>query len=236
MEFPSASKIRAERLKLDSALFERVISNLIENSVTAPCEKEIRMVKLAIEASNDEITFQIIDNGEGISEENLEKVFEKRFTTKSNGTGQGLSFVKAQVDSWKGEISIKSLLGTGTTVTLRLPVAEKLKFVILDDDKYLLERYQKMLQRFGNEARTFRTGKELLDNVKSISPESIFLLDYDLGSDEVGTDVAQKLSKMGMKNLYLHTGNPMTDEMDFPFLKGILTKGNFVETIEKLEQ
>ena len=74
-----------------------------------------------------------------------------------------------------------------------------------------------------------------MDNIKSISPESIFLLDYDLGSDEVGTDVAIKLNKLGMKNLYLHTGNPMTDEMNYPFLKGILTKGNFAETMERLK-
>ena len=229
------SKIKVERLKLDSALFERVISNLIENSVMASCEKEIHKVKLTAEASNNEIIFQVIDNGEGISEENLKNVFEKGFTTKSNGTGQGLSFVKAQVESWKGEISINSALGAGTTVTISLPQAEKTKFVILDDDKYLLDRYQKMLQRFGNETQTFKTSKELLDNAKSISPESIFLLDYDLGSEEVGTDVALKLSKMGMKNLYLHTGNPMTDEMDYPFLKGILTKGNFAETMKALK-
>ncbi len=228
------SKIKSERIKLDSALFERVIFNLVENSVTAPCKKENLIVKLTAEPSNDGIIIQLIDNGEGISEENLKKVFEKGFTTKSNGTGQGLSFVKAQVESWKGEISINSTLRAGTTVTLSLPLAEKPKFIILDDDKYLLDRYQKMLQRFGNEARTFRTGKELLDNAKSINPESIFLLDYDLGNNEVGTDVAQKLSKMGMKNLYLHTGNPMTDEMDYPFLKGILTKGNFAETMKAL--
>ena len=91
-----------------------------------------------------------------------------------------------------------------------------------------------MLHRFGNEAQTYKTGKDLLDDIKNISPESIFLLDYVLGSEEVGTDVAQKFSKMGMKNLYLHTGNSMTDEMDYPFLKGVLTKGNFAETMKRL--
>lgn len=228
------SKLNAERFKLDSALFERVISNIIENSVTTPCDKETRIVEIKAFIRENKIVFQSIDNGEGISEGNLKKIFEKGFTTKSNGTGQGLSFVKAQVESWKGEVSINSTLGEGTTVILTLPLAEKPKFVILDDDKYLLDRYQKMLERFGNEAQTFRTGKDLLDNAKNISPESIFLLDYDLGSDEVGTDVAQKLSKMGMKHLYLHTGNPMTDEMDYPFLKGVLTKGNFAETMKAL--
>jgi len=228
------TKIKSERLKVDSTIFERVISNLIENSMMALCDKEIQLVEIKTFVSEGNLLLQVIDNGGGILEENLKSVFEKGFTTKSNGTGQGLSFVKAQIESWKGEININSTQGIGTTITLSLPLAEKPKFVILDDDKYLLDRYQKMLERFGNEAQTYRTGKELLDNAKNISPESIFLLDYDLGSDEVGTDVAQKLSRMGMKNLYLHTGNPMTDEMDFPFLKGILTKGNFAETLKTL--
>lgn len=229
------SKIKAERLKVDSALFERVISNLIENSATAPCNKEILTVKLTAFVSENKVIFQVVDNGEGILEENLKKVFGKGFTTKSNGTGQGLSFVKAQIESWNGEVNISSTPGTGTTLTLSLPMAERPKFIILDDDKYLLDRYKKMLQRFGNEAQTYQTGKELLYNAKNISPESIFLLDYDLGNNEIGTDVALKLSKMGMKNLYLHTGNPMTDEMDYPFLKGILTKGNFAETMAYLK-
>lgn len=221
-------------LKVDSALFERVISNLIENALTAPCEKETRLVQLTAVTTQNKIIFKVIDNGEGISEENLKKMFIKGFTTKVNGTGQGLSFVKAQVESWNGEVHIHSDVGAGTVVTFSLPLAQKPKFIILDDDKYLLQRYQKMLQRFGNEVEIYSTGKSLLDNARNIRPDSIFLLDYDLGGDEVGTDIAQKLSKMGLKNLYLHTGNPMTDDMDFPFLKGVLTKGNFAETMKTL--
>ncbi len=226
--------ITNECLKVDSALFERVISNLVENAVTAPSEEETRLVQLTAVKTQDEIIFQVIDNGEGISEENLKRMFKKGFTTKVNGTGQGLSFVKAQVESWNGNVSIHSEVGAGTVVTFSLPLAEKPKLIILDDDKYLLLRYKKMLERFGNEAEIYSTGKSLLDNAKNIRPDSIFLLDYDLGGDEVGTDVAQKLSKMGLKNLYLHTGNPMTDDMDYPFLKGVLTKGNFAETMKTL--
>lgn len=230
----NASGITNELLRLDPSLFERVVSNLVENAVTAPCEKEIREVKVISTLADKEIIFQIIDNGEGISKENLSKVFEKGFTTKANGTGQGLAFVKAQIESWNGQITIQSEIGRGTAVTFSVQLAKKPKFIILEDDKYLSIRYQKMLQRFGNEVEVYNSPQVLYDNAKNINPESIFLLDYDLGTDEVGTDVAQKLNRMGMKNLYLHTGNPMTDEMDYPFLKGILTKGNFAETMKVL--
>lgn len=229
------SGITNELLRLDPSLFERVVSNLVENAVTAPCEKKIREVEVISTLADNEIIFQVIDNGEGISKENLSKVFEKGFTTKDNGTGQGLAFVKTQIESWNGQITIQSEIKNGTAVTFSVPLAKKPKFIILEDDKYLSVRYQKMLQRFGNEVEVYNSPQALYENAKNISPESIFLLDYDLGVDEVGTDVAQKLNKLGMKNLYLHTGNPMTDEMEYPFLKGILTKGNFIETMRILK-
>jgi signal transduction histidine kinase len=85
-----------------------VISNLIENAVTAPCDKEARTVNVNAFRSDDSIIFQVCDNGNGISKENLSQVFEKGFTTKASGTGQGLAFVKAQIESWGGQISIGS--------------------------------------------------------------------------------------------------------------------------------
>ena len=229
------NRLTNEKLTLDSVLFERVISNLIENSISAPCNKEIRKITVATGVADQEIVFQITDNGEGISQDYLPRIFEKGFTTKANGTGQGLAFVKEQIESWKGSVNVQSEPGMQTIVTLSIPLAKKPMFVILDDDKYLLQRYQKMLQKFGNETAGYSSPQDLYDNVKHFNSESIFLLDYDLGGSEVGTDVARKLSNLGMRNLYLHTGNPMTDEMDFPFLKGILTKGNFIETMKILK-
>lgn len=228
------TQIANEKLKVDSGIFERVISNIIENAVTAPNENEIREININGMIQNGKLVILIQDNGVGISKENIEKIFEKGFTTKATGTGQGLAFVKAQVEGWNGKINIKSERRKGATFTIELPIAEPLKFIVLDDDKYLLARYKKMLEKFGNEAKVYDSGKALIDDAKNINQESIFLLDYDLGTNEVGTDIALKLSKMGMKNLYLHTGNPMTDEMSYPFLKGVLTKGNFVETMKSL--
>jgi hypothetical protein len=91
-----------------------------------------------------------------------------------------------------------------------------------------------MVERTGSEARIYNKAKDIIADAKSFNPDSIILLDYDLGTEEVGIDVAKKLSQMGLNNLYLHTGNPMTDEMNYPFLKGVLSKGNFVETLAKL--
>jgi len=227
-------QINKEKLKLDSSLFERVISNLVENAVIAPCDKEARKVAVNIFKADEKIMFQVCDNGNGISKENLARVFEKGFTTKTNGTGQGLAFVKTQIESWGGEINIESEVGFGTKVTFSVPLPKKQQVIILDDQIRLLTRYQKMVERTGSEARIYNTAKDIIADAKSFNPDSIILLDYDLGTEEVGIDVAKKLSQIGLKNLYLHTGNPMTDEMNYPFLKGVLSKGNFVETLAKL--
>jgi signal transduction histidine kinase len=62
----------------------------------------------------------IADNGPGIAAENLAKVFEPLFSTKSFGTGLGLPMVKQIVEQHGGTITIASEVGKGTSVTVRL--------------------------------------------------------------------------------------------------------------------
>jgi two-component system nitrogen regulation sensor histidine kinase NtrY len=62
------------------------------------------------------------DNGSGISEENKDKVFEPKFTTKSSGMGLGLAMVKNIVETHKGEITFTSAENEGTTFTVCFPI------------------------------------------------------------------------------------------------------------------
>lgn len=70
------------------------------------------------------VKVQVIDNGEGISPENLPRVFEERFSTKQrgHGTGLGLSLCRSLVEKAGGTIDIESQPGVGTTVEVKLPV------------------------------------------------------------------------------------------------------------------
>lgn len=76
---------------------------------------------------NDHIIFHVIDNGEGISEHSLGRVFDMfyRGTTSSIGTGLGLYICKEVLTNLEGNIEVKSKLGEGTTVVVTLPIIKK---------------------------------------------------------------------------------------------------------------
>ncbi|MCP5063123.1 MAG: HAMP domain-containing histidine kinase [Ignavibacteriae bacterium] len=70
------------------------------------------------------VKITISDNGKGMSEEILQKIFEPYFTTKKDGTGMGLSLSKKIVEDNKGSLEIKSKKGKGTEVVVCLPSVE----------------------------------------------------------------------------------------------------------------
>ena len=65
------------------------------------------------------------DTGEGISPENLTKIFDPYFTTKKSGTGIGLTLVYKIIRGMGGDISVNSRQGSGTTFHITLPRMEK---------------------------------------------------------------------------------------------------------------
>ncbi len=64
----------------------------------------------------------VTDTGEGIAEDNLDRVFDPFFTTKKGGTGLGLSICYGIVRSHDGNIEVRSRPGRGTTVLTKLPL------------------------------------------------------------------------------------------------------------------
>ena len=68
------------------------------------------------------VRIQIADTGTGIPERYLEKLFEPYFTTKPDGTGLGMSITRRIIEDHKGTISVASREGSGTTVTVWIPV------------------------------------------------------------------------------------------------------------------
>lgn len=105
----------------------QMMLNLLLNSIGAmPEGGSIRIVvePLAKAGGQDWISLRVADTGEGISGENLEKVFKPFFTTKAEGTGLGLLNVRNIVDQHGGQISLESEPGAGTEITILFPVGE----------------------------------------------------------------------------------------------------------------
>ena len=104
----------------------QVIMNLLVNAADATegrVDPRPRIV-VATNCTPDKVTMTVIDNGMGMNKSTLDKVFEEFFTTKppGKGTGIGLAISKSLIESEGGAISIESELGSGTTVTIQLPV------------------------------------------------------------------------------------------------------------------
>jgi PAS domain S-box-containing protein len=108
----------------------QVFLNLIVNAAHTIAEsgKDVETGRITITtgAVGAYVEIDVIDNGAGIPEENLEKIFDPFFTTKpvGRGTGQGLAITRAIViEKHAGAIEVHSEVGTGTRFSLRLPIA-----------------------------------------------------------------------------------------------------------------
>jgi signal transduction histidine kinase len=107
----------------DKARVNILLKNIIGNSVKYKRDGVPSQIHFKMWRNNGKITFSIKDNGEGISEENKDKIFNMFFrgTTASVGTGLGLYICKEIVAKLEGAISVDSQLGVGTTMTVVLP-------------------------------------------------------------------------------------------------------------------
>jgi signal transduction histidine kinase len=108
----------------DKPRLNTVIKNIIANSVKYS-RKEIANSYIKVKAykKKDEIILRIEDNGEGISEANLQMVFNMFFraSNSTSGTGLGLYICKEIVSKLNGRIEVSSVLGKGSVVVINLP-------------------------------------------------------------------------------------------------------------------
>lgn len=105
-------------INLDTRLFKRAILNILNNawqSKDPPPVVHLNLLK------KEELIIEIIDEGPGVEEGLLEKIFEPYFTTKSMGTGLGLFISKKIIEEHKGKIKAENCPGGGLKITISLP-------------------------------------------------------------------------------------------------------------------
>lgn len=108
----------------DPLHMEQVFKNLVTNAAQAMPEGG-ELIIGARRNENDFVEITISDTGEGISPDNIKKLFQPLFTTKARGIGLGLAVVKNLIDANGGRIEVNSQVGKGATITVILPAADK---------------------------------------------------------------------------------------------------------------
>lgn len=108
-------------IEMDKIYLSRIITNLVANSRQAKHDDRDNIINLDVEQRQKRVIITVDDNGTGIPEELYDRIFEPNFTSKTSGTGLGLTMVRKMVEDYKGEISVKSELGKGSTFTISLP-------------------------------------------------------------------------------------------------------------------
>ena len=106
-------------LELDRDQMKQAFYNVIKNSFEAMKSRGILRIRTDMDDSH--VIVRFTDSGGGMSPENLSRVFEPYFTTKTSGTGLGLLIVRRIAREHGGELSIESSAGKGLAVTIRLP-------------------------------------------------------------------------------------------------------------------
>ncbi len=153
-------------------------------------------------ANDENIFLNISDTGRGMSEDIRKNIFDPFLTTKMpEGTGLGMSVSYGIIKRHKGKIYVKSEVGRGTTITIRLPITKdtncidkkfermheldvtRLKILVVDDEKAVCAFLNEYLSQEGQNVQCVSSGKEAIKRLKN---ETFDLVLCDLVMPEVG--------------------------------------------------
>ena len=212
MKISCSNEDKKAYLLVDDIELQRILSNIIENSIDSIRETGKILIEMKVENSNLEIT--ITDNGKGIPENLLDKVGQKGFSFgKKNGEGLGLYSAIKKIKAWNGSLNIHSNNNAGTQVKISLPGAVSPEWahstiplkgikniVILDDDKSVHQIWDKILkEKTPANIYKFTSAQKLTKKLDDLDEKTLFLLDYELrGQKETGLNVAEILDQKSL--------------------------------------
>lgn len=188
-----------------------ILSNIANNSFEAISGKGHLVIKA--QDKNKYLEIVITDTGKGIPEDIITKVFDKNFSyDKPKGSGIGLNHAKHYVENWGGEITIKSALGMGTTIIIKLPIdsrkawyAPEIKIsastdiIVLDDQELVHDLWKLKFKdlSLNNKVHFVFNATEFRDRLDQIDIErrnhALYLIDYDLKATMTGLDVLKTI-------------------------------------------
>jgi two-component system, cell cycle sensor histidine kinase and response regulator CckA len=219
-------------VKADEGQLVQALSNILINAMQAMPEGGSIVVQAASggqpcgnsdHSDNVEyVTLTISDQGRGIPEENLPKIFDPYFTTKSTNTGLGLASVHSIIYRHGGHVSVDSRMGEGTRFTICLPTTReapspgvdqprqsgRLKrgigsVLIMDDDEMVRELSIRLLTFLGYQAVVCADGKDAVTLYKACqeagNPFLAVILDLTVPGGMGGVEAAQQILALDPK-------------------------------------
>ncbi|MFT4253156.1 MAG: ATP-binding protein [Caulobacter sp.] len=212
---------RAGASRVDAAQFEAALLNLVVNAVDATPDAGTITVSVSSERvadgeageapAGDYVRVAVTDTGHGMSPEVLGRVFEPFFTTKEvgKGTGLGLAQVYGFVRQCGGAVTIDSVEGRGTTVSLHLPAAEPeasgvvaaetappadltgLRVLLVEDDASVRAITEGALSEMGCAVVTAENGRAALARLETQAPFDVLLSDLVMPGGVSGVELAR---------------------------------------------
>ena len=108
-------------IEADKTQINRLFTNLLQNAVQAVPEFKKPVIEISSELIGDKVLIKVRDNGEGIPESKIPKIFTPNFTTKSSGTGLGLAMCKGIVEKVNGRIWFETKENEWTVFYVEMP-------------------------------------------------------------------------------------------------------------------
>ncbi len=217
------------KARVDPNQFHQVISNLVLNSNQAMPEGgkiqiKAENISLGLNASiplpqGNYIKVIIQDQGVGIADKHLSKIFDPYFSTKQEGRGLGLSTTYSIIKRHSGHITVASELGEGTIFSIYLPASEKSnrqlkdnleskhqdngKILIMDDQEPVLKMIGRILNRMGYETDFATDGEQAIELYRnayqSKHPFDAVILDLTIPGGMGGAQTIPELLKIDPK-------------------------------------
>jgi CheY-like chemotaxis protein len=252
-------------VEVDTAQFSQVIQNLIINAEQAMPDGK------RIEVNIENVTLQknpphglrpgkyvkiiISDEGIGIPEEHIDKIFDPYFTTKQKGSGLGLATSYSIIRRHDGHIKVKSKIGKGTDVEIYIPAAESRiisknknsdiiesgdgRILVMDDEEMVREISLHFLNHLGYDAEAVPDGYSALESYKQAlineTPFNLVILDLTIPGGMGGKEAIEKLKEIDPNVKAIVSSGYSNDPVlanykQFGF-EAILTKPYKIETL-----
>ena len=252
-------------VKVDVGQISQVIHNLVINAMQAMSGGG----EMRLEAENaylEEITnlplkpgryvvIKIQDQGKGIAQDYMPQIFDPYFTTKSKGSGLGLTISYTTIKRHDGHISVESELGQGATFRIHLPATEETpketgnrevrpaagegKILVMDDEESLRKVAERMLVELGYEVTCVGDGDEVIKHYaqagRSGQPFDAVIMDLTIPGGMGGKETIEELLKIDSDAIAVvssgYSNDPIMSKYEKYGFRGVVSKPYRIEEL-----